>query len=142
MSLLIQERQLTADPSSGPISSSPHEWSLMFFGGEYAYSVLRTARPGDFRVQSDFGGEVVARDAGSALVAQTSGVLDAAPFDRSELTYARVDGCVVDKTLVLMELEVLEPGLFLAVGPYGADAFADAIVPAHADSLLRRRDGG
>jgi hypothetical protein len=79
-------------------------------------------------VQSDFGGQVVMRNAGPALVAQASGVLDAAPFKRSELTYARVDGCVVDGTFVLMELEVLEPGLFLAVGPRGADDFAEAIV--------------
>jgi glutathione synthase/RimK-type ligase-like ATP-grasp enzyme len=104
------------------------EWSLMFFRGEYAYSVLKTPRAGDFRVQSDFGGQVVMRNAGPALVAQASGVLDAAPFKRSELTYARVDGCVVDGTFVLMELEVLEPGLFLAVGPRGADDFAEAIV--------------
>jgi glutathione synthase/RimK-type ligase-like ATP-grasp enzyme len=104
------------------------EWSLMFFRGEYAYSVLKTPRAGDFRVQSDFGGQVVTRNAGPALVAQASGVLDAAPFKRSELTYARVDGCVVDGTFVLMELEVLEPGLFLAVGPRGADDFAEAIV--------------
>jgi glutathione synthase/RimK-type ligase-like ATP-grasp enzyme len=103
------------------------EWSLMFFRGEYAYSVLKTPRAGDFRVQSDFGGQVVTRNAGPALVAQASGVLDAAPFKRSELTYARVDGCVVDGTFVLMELEVLEPGLFLAVGPRGADDFAEAI---------------
>jgi glutathione synthase/RimK-type ligase-like ATP-grasp enzyme len=118
------------------------EWSLMFFRGEYAYSVLKTPRAGDFRVQSDFGGQVVMRNAGPALVAQASGVLDAAPFKRSELTYARVDGCVVDGTFVLMELEVLEPGLFLAVGPRGADDFAEAIVHPHAEPRLRRCDGG
>jgi glutathione synthase/RimK-type ligase-like ATP-grasp enzyme len=118
------------------------EWSLMFFRGEYAYSVLKTPRAGDFRVQSDFGGQVVTRNAGPALVAQASGVLDAAPFKRSELTYARVDGCVVDGTFVLMELEVLEPGLFLAVGPRGADDFAEAIVHPHAEPRLRRCDGG
>jgi glutathione synthase/RimK-type ligase-like ATP-grasp enzyme len=118
------------------------EWSLMFFRGEYAYSVLKTPRAGDFRVQSDFGGQVVTRNAGPALVAQASGVLDAAPFKRSELTYARVDGCVVDGTFVLMELEVLEPGLFLAVGPRGADDLAEAIVHPHAEPRLRRCDGG
>jgi glutathione synthase/RimK-type ligase-like ATP-grasp enzyme len=118
------------------------EWSLMFFRGQYAYSVLKTPSAGDFRVQSDFGGQVVTRSAGPAMVAQASRVLDAAPFKRSELTYARVDGCVVDGTFVLMELEVLEPGLFLAVGPRGADDFAEAIVHAHADLLLRRCDGG
>jgi glutathione synthase/RimK-type ligase-like ATP-grasp enzyme len=91
------------------------EWSLIFFSGEYAHSVLKTPRAGDFRVQSDFGGQVMMRDADTTLVEQASAVLDAAPFRRSELAYARVDGCRVDGRLVLMELELLEPALFLTV---------------------------
>ena len=55
---------------------------------------------------------------------------------RSELTYARVDGCVVEGTFALMELEVLEPGLFLAVGPRGADDFADAHRPCACGSAV------
>lgn len=102
------------------------EWSLIFFGGEYAYSVLKTARAGDFRVQNDFGGEAVMRDADPALVTQGSAVLDVLPFRRSALTYARVDGCVVGGRFVLMELEVLEPVLFFSLEPRGAVSFAAA----------------
>jgi glutathione synthase/RimK-type ligase-like ATP-grasp enzyme len=118
------------------------EWSLMFFGGEYAYSVLKTPRDGDFRVQSDFGGTVVTRDADPALVSQASGVLDVVPCGRSELAYARVDGCVVEGRFVLMELEVLEPGLFLAIGSHGVDDFVSAIAREESDPLLHRRSGG
>ena len=42
--------------------------------------------------------------------------------------YARVDGCVMDGVLRLMELELLEPGLFLGTDPAAAGRFADAVV--------------
>jgi glutathione synthase/RimK-type ligase-like ATP-grasp enzyme len=118
------------------------EWSLMFFGGEYAYSVLKTPKAGDFRVQSDFGGTAAVREANPAVVAQASRVLDKVPFRRSELAYARVDGCVRGGGFVLMELEVLEPGLFLAIGSHGVDDFVSAIARAESDQLLHRRGGG
>lgn len=111
--------------------TSEGEWSLMFFGGDYASSVVKVPKAGDFRVQSDFGGLSVVRDAPPALVTEASGVVDAAPFTRSELTYARVDGCVVDGRFVLMELELLEPALFLAVDPRSAADFAAAVARAN-----------
>ena len=103
------------------------EWSLIFFAGEYAYSVLKTPQAGDFRVQDEFGGSAVMRNAVDTLIAQASGVLDAAPFRRSDSVYARVDGCVVHGTFVLMELELLEPALFLGMYPRGANRFGDAV---------------
>ena len=36
---------------------SEGEWSLMFFDGKFSHAVLKTSKPGDFRVQSDFGGK-------------------------------------------------------------------------------------
>ncbi len=36
---------------------SEGEWSLIFFGGQFSHAVLKTAKPGDFRVQNDFGGK-------------------------------------------------------------------------------------
>ena len=58
---------------------------------------------------------------------QASGTLDVLPFERATMVYARVDGCIGVGRLVLMELELLEPGLFLAMRPGGAMLFADAI---------------
>ena len=48
------------------------EWSLIFFGGEYAYSVLKTPLAGDFRVQTDFGGKAVIREANPSVIAPAS----------------------------------------------------------------------
>ena len=47
--------------------------------------------------------------------------------------YARVDGCVIGGALHLMELELLEPGLFLSLHPEAAGRFAAAIAGALAD---------
>jgi glutathione synthase/RimK-type ligase-like ATP-grasp enzyme len=106
------------------------EWSLVFFGGQYAYAVLKTPIDGDFRVQSDFGGKAIAQEADPAIIAQASSVLDAAPFRRSALAYARVDGCVVGGVFLLMELEALEPALFLDAGQHGAADLANRILHA------------
>ena len=32
------------------------EVAFMIFGGKYSHAVLKKAKPGDFRVQDDFGG--------------------------------------------------------------------------------------
>lgn len=34
------------------------EWSFVFFMKEYSHAVLKVPKPGDFRVQSDFGGRL------------------------------------------------------------------------------------
>jgi len=42
--------------------------------------------------------------------------------------YARVDGVVRDGRLIVIEVEVLEPGLFLDFGPGSAERFAEATI--------------
>ncbi len=44
--------------------------------------------------------------------------------------YARVDGVVRDGNFLLMELELLEPELFLEFDPQAVDKFAQAVVQA------------
>ena len=39
--------------------------------------------------------------------------------------YARVDGVVRDGTLIVIEVEVLEPALFMEFDPPSADRFAE-----------------
>ena len=101
------------------------EWSLCFFAGRFSHAVLKRPRPGDFRVQADHGGQYTRAEPTSRLVAEAEAALRAA--GRRTL-YARVDGCVMDGTLRLMELELLEPGLFLGTDPGAADRFADAVI--------------
>lgn len=103
------------------------EWSLVFFGGRFSHAVLKRPRAGDFRVQAEHGGEHRLLPADPGLVREAEAVLAAAP---PGWLYARVDGCVVGGRLCLMELELLEPMLFLEAEPLAAERFADALVAA------------
>ena len=100
------------------------EWSLCFFDGRFSHAVLKRPRPGDFRVQTDHGGVAQGAEASEALVASAAAALAAAG---SPTVYARVDGCMLDGVFHLMELELLEPGLFLALEPRAPARFAAAI---------------
>jgi len=105
------------------------EWSLLFFDGTYSHAVLKRPRSGDFRVQVEHGGSVESIEPPAPIIAQASDVLRAAPSRHGEVPlYARVDGCVVDGRLLLMELELIEPVLFLGSSSGAADRIADALM--------------
>jgi glutathione synthase/RimK-type ligase-like ATP-grasp enzyme len=106
---------------------SEGEWSLMFFGGKFSHAMLKTAKPGDFRVQSDFGGKSHAADPPGFVIECAIRAVEAVEHP----LYARVDG-VVDRMsnkaqFRIMELELIEPALFLTGHPAAAERFADAI---------------
>lgn len=101
------------------------EWSLVFFAGAFSHAVIKRARPGDFRVQSDFGGSHERAQPDASLIAGAQDILRAV---EEPWLYARVDGVVRDGRLLLMELEMTEPSLFLDAA--AAARFADAIMNA------------
>lgn len=102
------------------------EWSVIFFAGDFSHAVLKKPRPGDFRVQNDFGGTAQLGDPPAhVLSAATRAIQAVAPT-----LYARVDGVVDEGTFRLMELELIEPALFLADHPQASDRLADAIAKA------------
>jgi glutathione synthase/RimK-type ligase-like ATP-grasp enzyme len=124
--LLLAEGAVMVQPFLPGIMTEG-EWSLCFFAGRYSHAVLKRPRPGDFRVQADHGGQYTAEEPSRQLVAEAGAALRAA--GRRTL-YARVDGCVMDGAFRLMELELLEPGLFLATHPAAAARFAEAVLEA------------
>jgi glutathione synthase/RimK-type ligase-like ATP-grasp enzyme len=101
------------------------ELSIFFFGGERAHAVRKVAAPGDFRVQREYGGTftVVEPNAAETSVAQRA--LAAAP---GTPFYARVD-LVPDPAGQprLMELELIEPDLYLDLAPDRGASFAAAL---------------
>ncbi|SFC04241.1 glutathione synthetase, ATP-grasp domain [Parapedobacter composti] len=86
------------------------EWSFLFFGGAYSHCVLKVPKAGDFRVQHQFGGTTVYPEVDPALVMQAHEYVKR--FAEGTL-YARVDGLMKDGQFYLMELELIEPYLFL-----------------------------
>jgi glutathione synthase/RimK-type ligase-like ATP-grasp enzyme len=103
------------------------ELSLVFLGGRYSHAVLKRPRPGDFRVQTDFGGTVEPVRPDPQVVEAAARALRATP---GATLYARVDLCLVAGQVQLMELELLEPALFFAGEPTAATWFAEALVEA------------
>ncbi|MCI0662792.1 MAG: hypothetical protein L0220_17125 [Acidobacteria bacterium] len=100
------------------------EWSLIFFGGKYSHAVLKKPKVGDFRVQEEYGGESKSVTATASLVEQARRIVELIP-DR--LLFARVDAVEVNGALRLMELELIEPFLFLYADPLAAQRFAEVI---------------
>lgn len=101
------------------------EWSLIFFDKQFSHAILKRPKFGDFRVQSEHGGSAQSLHPPDHLLAQAQRVLAAVD---TPLLYARVDGVEINDQFVLMELEALEPLLFLSTSPAAPDRFADAIL--------------
>lgn len=101
------------------------EWSLLFFNGCYSHAVLKRAAPAEFRVQTQWGGTVQAGTPPANFIAQAKAVL-------AQVTpvplYARVDGVGINGQFVLMELELIEPVLFLSHSDGAVERFTNQIM--------------
>ena len=93
------------------------EWSLLFYGGEYSHAVRKRPRAGDFRVQKEFGGTAEREEPTLEVIAAARRALVCSERGRGPSVYARVDGCEIDGAFVLMEIELIEPDLFLRDHP-------------------------
>ena len=100
------------------------EWSLVFFGGRLSHSVLKRPAAGDFRVQKEYGGTSVPAFAPQLVIATAEQALARV---ESPWLYARVDLVNSESGARLMELEMLEPDLFLRHEAGAAVRFAEAI---------------
>lgn len=108
-----------------PAVSEEGEISLFYFDGVFSHAVAKVAVDGDFRVQPQFGGRVSAVAPEPEALHAAEMVLRAAD---QPLTYARIDLIRgLDHTPQLMELEVIEPDLFLEHGHDHGAAFAAAV---------------
>ena len=102
------------------------EFSLMFFDGNFSHAVVKRPRPGEFRVQPHLGGMTLPSMAPPGAEGLAKAALDAAPANAA---YARVDIVPDDEgTLRIMELELIEPALFLDHAPDEGAAFTRAIL--------------
>lgn len=120
---LAQERELMIQPFL-PSIESDGELSLIYFGGRFSHAIKKRPRPGDFRVQAEYGGSVARVSVPDHLIAQGAAALRAAP---TPTLYARVDGCDIGGQFELMELELIEPWLFFLQEPEAASRCVEAL---------------
>ncbi|GAB2648930.1 ATP-grasp domain-containing protein [Kribbella swartbergensis] len=100
------------------------EWSLMFVDGEFTHAVVKRPAAGDYRVQMMFGGEATLTEPSPDVLFSARAALEAA---NAQTLYARVDGVVVNGRFLLMELELIEPYLFLPEFPEATEKLAAAV---------------
>ncbi|MFD2098520.1 ATP-grasp domain-containing protein [Flagellimonas iocasae] len=110
------------------------EISMMVFNGQVTHAVLKIAKPGDFRVQDDFGGTVHSFEPTTAQIDFATRVVHAAP----ELPmYARVDMFKDnDGNWALAELEIFEPELWFRLNPAAAEILAKSIKDTYFSMLV------
>lgn len=108
---LLKEEDFLAQPFV-PEVAEVGEYSLIFFNRKFSHAVLKTPAKSDFRVQHYFGGTIQEIQPSSAMLDSCQKLIDT--FG-PETLYGRVDGVEIDGVFHLMELELIEPYLFLGL---------------------------
>lgn len=117
---LVAEGDVMVQPFVRSIAEAG-EMSLIYFGGVFSHAICKRPAAGDYRVQDMYGGTVHAHTPTMAERTLAEAVLQHAPAATS---YARVDLVSHEGRPVLMELEAIEPELFLGATPDAAANFA------------------
>lgn len=100
------------------------ELSLFYLGGTLAHAIVKRAPKGEFRVQPQFGGKVEAVEPPPSALRCAEAALVASGED---LLYARVDLVADGADWRVMEIELIEPWLYLANARDGGAAFGAAV---------------
>lgn len=101
------------------------EVSLLYFAGRYSHAIRKVPQPGEFRVQPEYDGIIGRHQPAPDELAAAERILAAV---EEELLYARVDlvrGLGGEPELI--ELELIEPDLYLGYDAAGGAAWAEAV---------------
>jgi glutathione synthase/RimK-type ligase-like ATP-grasp enzyme len=120
----VYDKEMLVQPLM-PSVTQEGEYSLLWFGGHYSHAILKKPANGDFRVQPQFGGLETGVEPPADAVILAEATLAACPFP---VSYARVDMLRdTHGNFTLMELELIEPALFLHHAADKGAAFAASI---------------
>lgn len=124
VSNLLQAESMMVQPFQDNIMLNGED-TLMVFAGQYSHAVRKVAKPGDFRVQDDHGGTVhPLRPTAEQVELAERAFAACNPLP----LYGRVDMVKDnDGRLAIMELELIEPELWLRFHPPAAELFAEGI---------------
>lgn len=100
------------------------EFSLFYFNGEYSHTILKTPKAGDFRVQEEHGGLIRATNPPAHLSATGAKIMQ---FISPTPLYARIDFVRTEDEFAVVELELIEPSMYLREAAHAPQMFAHAI---------------
>ncbi len=120
---LFDRRPFLLQPYMANIESEG-EYSLFFFGGVYSHAIRKVPEAGDFRVQEEHGADILPAEPDARLLKTAASLFaDIEPLP----TYGRGDWVRDDAGRYrLMELELIEPSLYLRTSSGAAARFAAA----------------
>ena len=121
---LVSERDMLVQPFIKSITTRG-EASLMLFNGRFTHAILKKAKTGDYRVQDDYGGTVhpyIPTIEEINFAEHVFACCDPIP------AYGRAD-IVWDEqgNILLGELEIIEPELWVRNYPASAEPFAEGV---------------
>lgn len=112
------------------------EYSLFYIGGAFSHAIQKRPKMQDFRVQEEHGASLVAVDPESSLKEIAENLL--AMLDPMPV-YARCDFVRGnDGRFLVMEIELIEPSLYLRMQEGSANRFASAFDTYARERLIRR----
>ncbi|MDQ3291356.1 MAG: hypothetical protein M3Q05_08715 [Bacteroidota bacterium] len=109
LNALFAQEAFLAQPFLSEVQTQG-EWSFVYFNGSFSHCLLKTPQEGDFRVQHYLGGSIFPTEPPAHLLWEANRIVQ--KFAANCL-YARVDALEVNGSFMLMELELIEPFLFL-----------------------------
>ena len=110
------------------------EFSLFYLGGRFSHAIQKIPAKGDFRVQEEYGADIVSVVPEPTLLQTSDGVMQ---LLTPEPVYARVDFVRgPDGRFLLMELELVEPSLYLRMDSKAPQRFAEAF-----DRYVKQKSG-
>lgn len=100
-----------------PAIQSEGELSFIFVSGQLSHALIKRAAPGDYRIQSLYGGSEVTLDPAPTDRAAAEAVMAMLPFALPPV-YARIDMVRLESgQLAVIEAELIEPYLYPEQGP-------------------------
>jgi glutathione synthase/RimK-type ligase-like ATP-grasp enzyme len=101
------------------------ETTMTFIDGTFSHAVRRILKPGEWRANPQYGITYERVEVSRDVIDTAQAYVDFLP---QTPLYARVDGLVRSTGFMLMELELIDPYLYLEFAPGSADAMARAVV--------------
>jgi len=130
----FSERQFMVQPFI-PAIQSEGEYSLFYFADEFSHAILKTPIRADFRVQEEYGADILQVQPEAALIAAADKALQ---LVNPAPVYARCDFVRADDgRFLVMELELIEPSMYLRTKDDSSAKFAAAF-----DRYVKQRSLG
>ncbi len=105
------------------------EWSLVFLAGDFSHAILKSPKNGDFRVQEEYGGKSLLKSPSVQMLHAARSIVGSLP---EVPLYARVDLVASQQGALLIELELIEPFLFLEYFPESIEKFSQLLFSSKA----------